>query len=141
MLLKIGELAKRTGLTVRTLHHYDAVKLLCPSARSDAGYRLYNRQDIERLHRIQALRRLGLSLAEIVERLLGGGDAWPEHGTVHVHLHGLRTDFVGHHRLGDACDHARATVRGRRRTADCHRLDRASDFTHTLHFGCTADVV
>ncbi|HYD59875.1 MAG TPA: MerR family transcriptional regulator [Noviherbaspirillum sp.] len=65
MLLKIGELAKRTGLTVRTLHHYDDIKLLCPSARSDAGYRLYNRKDIERLHRIQALRRMDLSLAEI----------------------------------------------------------------------------
>ncbi len=73
MLLKIGELAKRTGLTVRTLHHYDAIGLLQPSARSDAGYRLYNRTDIERLHRIQALRRLDLSLAEIGELLQGGG--------------------------------------------------------------------
>lgn len=65
MLLKIGELAKRTGLTVRTLHHYDAIGLLAPSARSDAGYRLYNQTDIARLHRIQALRRFGLSLADI----------------------------------------------------------------------------
>ena len=71
MLLKIGELAKRTGLTVRTLHHYDAIKLLCPSARSSAGYRLYDRRDIERLHRIQALRRLDLSLAEIASLLEG----------------------------------------------------------------------
>lgn len=58
MLLKIGELATRTGLTVRTLHHYDNVGLLRPLARSDAGYHLYNRTDIERLHRIQALRRM-----------------------------------------------------------------------------------
>lgn len=65
MLLKIGELAKRTGLTVRTLHHYDALELLSPSARSDAGYRLYNQTDIARLHRILALRRFGLSLADI----------------------------------------------------------------------------
>jgi DNA-binding transcriptional MerR regulator len=65
MLLKIGELAKRTGLTVRALHHYDAIGLLQPSARSDAGYRLYNRTDIARLHQIQALRRFGLSLADI----------------------------------------------------------------------------
>lgn len=71
MLLKIGELAKRTGLTVRTLHHYDAIKLLCPSGRSDSGYRLYDRQDIERLHRIQALRRLDLSLADIASLLEG----------------------------------------------------------------------
>ena len=65
MLLKIGELAKRTGLTVRTLHHYDALELLSPSARTDAGYRLYNQTDIARLHRILALRRFGLSLADI----------------------------------------------------------------------------
>ena len=65
MLLKIGELAKRTGLTVRTLHHYDALGLLSPSARSDAGYRLYNQADVARLHRIFALRRFGLSLADI----------------------------------------------------------------------------
>jgi DNA-binding transcriptional MerR regulator len=65
MLLKIGELAKRTGLTVRALHHYDAIGLLSPSARSDAGYRLYNPADIARLHRIQALRRFGMSLADI----------------------------------------------------------------------------
>lgn len=65
MLLKIGELAKRTALTVRTLHHYDAIGLLSPSARSDAGYRLYNQDDIARLHRILALRRFGLSLADI----------------------------------------------------------------------------
>ena len=65
MLLKIGELAKRTGLTVRALHHYDAIGLLSPSARSDAGYRLYNEADIARLHHILALRRFGLALADI----------------------------------------------------------------------------
>jgi DNA-binding transcriptional MerR regulator len=65
MLLKVGELAKRSGLTVRTLHHYDAIGLLTPSARSDSGYRLYNRDDIARLHQIQALRRFGLSLADV----------------------------------------------------------------------------
>ena len=65
MLLKIGELAKKSGLTVRALHHYDAIGLLVPSARADNGYRLYNRDDIARLHRIQALRGFGLSLADI----------------------------------------------------------------------------
>jgi DNA-binding transcriptional MerR regulator len=65
MMLKVGELAQRAGLTVRALHHYDAIGLLTPSARSDAGYRLYNRADIGRLHQIQALRRFGVSLADI----------------------------------------------------------------------------
>lgn len=65
MLLKIGELARRSGITVRTLHYYDSIGLLVPSARSDAGYRLYNRADITRLHHIQALRRMGVTLAEV----------------------------------------------------------------------------
>lgn len=65
MLLKVGELAKRCGLTVRTLHHYDTLGLLTPSARSDAGYRLYDRSDVARLHQIQALRRFGMSLTDI----------------------------------------------------------------------------
>ena len=41
MRLKVGELARRSGLTVRTLHHYHAIGLLTPSARADNGYRLY----------------------------------------------------------------------------------------------------
>ncbi|MDQ0573323.1 DNA-binding transcriptional MerR regulator [Variovorax paradoxus] len=65
MLLKVGELARHTGLTVRTLHHYDAIGLLVPSLRSEAGYRLYNAADAGRLHAIQALRLLGLPLGEI----------------------------------------------------------------------------
>lgn len=71
MLLKIGELAKRTGLTVRTLHHYDAIGLLSPSARSAAGYRLYNETDVARLYRILALRRFGMALADIGATLTG----------------------------------------------------------------------
>ncbi|MGO4153229.1 MerR family transcriptional regulator [Cupriavidus sp. YAF13] len=65
MFLKVGELAKRSGLTVRTLHHYDAVGLLTSSARADNGYRLYDRNDVARLHLILALRSFGLSLTEI----------------------------------------------------------------------------
>jgi len=65
MFLKIGELARRTGLTVRALRHYDDIGLLAPSERSSGGYRLYGRKDVARLYRIQALRRLDLSLAEI----------------------------------------------------------------------------
>jgi DNA-binding transcriptional MerR regulator len=65
VLLKVGELAKRTGLTVRALHHYDSIGLLKPSGRSESGYRLYNQSDLARLHGIQALQQLGLPLADI----------------------------------------------------------------------------
>lgn len=74
MLLRVGELAQRTGLTVRTLHHYDSIDLLKPSARSEAGYRLYNQADVARLHAIQALRHLGLPLADVATMLERGGE-------------------------------------------------------------------
>lgn len=74
LLLKVGDLASRTGLTVRTLHHYDTIGLLKPSARSDAGYRLYNQMDVARLHSIQALRHLGLPLADVATMLERGGE-------------------------------------------------------------------
>ncbi|MBI2772829.1 MAG: MerR family transcriptional regulator [Burkholderiales bacterium] len=76
MLLKVGELAKHTGLTVRTLHHYDAIGLLKPTGRSDSGYRLYGTDDVARLHGIQALRHLGLALGDVAG-LLDGEDAQP----------------------------------------------------------------
>ena len=72
MLLKVGELARRTGLTVRALHHYDSIGLLRPSGRSESGYRLYSRDDVARLHGIQTLRRMGLPLAEVAQLLDGG---------------------------------------------------------------------
>jgi DNA-binding transcriptional MerR regulator len=68
---KIGELARATGLTVRTLHHYDAIGLLTPSERTQAGYRLYGEQDVRRLYEIRALRDLGIPLGEIPEALDG----------------------------------------------------------------------
>lgn len=72
-MLKIGQLAKHAGLTVRTLHHYDDIGLLRPSVRTDAGYRLYGRDDVARLHQIQALRQLGMPLADIGSFLAHSG--------------------------------------------------------------------
>jgi DNA-binding transcriptional MerR regulator len=65
----VGELAERTGLTVRTLHHYDEIGLLRPSHRSGAGHRLYGAEDLGRLLQILSLRQAGLSLEEIRECL------------------------------------------------------------------------
>jgi DNA-binding transcriptional MerR regulator len=67
----VGELARRAGLTVRTLHHYEALGLLRPSGRSEAGYRRYGEADVLRLHRVLALRDAGLSLKDIVPLLDG----------------------------------------------------------------------
>ena len=65
---KVGELAARTGLTVRTLHHYDAIGLLCPSDRTgsahNSGHRLYTAADVARLHQLVCLKQLGFSLEQ-----------------------------------------------------------------------------
>jgi len=59
-----------TGLTVRTLHHYDQIGLLCPSRRTEAGHRLYDGSDVSRLYRIVLLRRLDMSLDQVAEALV-----------------------------------------------------------------------
>ncbi|MBB4929319.1 DNA-binding transcriptional MerR regulator [Lipingzhangella halophila] len=68
---KVGELAQLTGLTVRTLHHYEHIGLVAPSGRTSAGHRLYDDHDLRRLYRVVALRDLGLPL-ESIRTLLEG---------------------------------------------------------------------
>jgi len=71
---RIGELAKRTGLSVRALRHYDEIGLLVPSERSRSGYKtLYSGFDLRRLYRIVAMRQLGMSLEQIA-RVLDGAE-------------------------------------------------------------------
>ena len=61
----MGQVAELSGVTVRTLHHYDRIGLLTPSGRSGSGYRRYNRSDLQRLQQILLYRELGFSLEEI----------------------------------------------------------------------------
>jgi DNA-binding transcriptional MerR regulator len=63
--LKVGELAKQSGLTVRTLHHYDDIGLLRPSLHTESGHRLYTLRDLARLQQIVSLRQLGFSLDQV----------------------------------------------------------------------------
>src|SRR4051794_32388311 len=72
---RIGELAAATGLTVRTLHHYEHIGLLAPATRSEGRQRLYDEHDVQRLYRIRALRDLGLSLADVGRMLEDEGAA------------------------------------------------------------------
>lgn len=71
-LWKVGDLAKLTGLTLRTLRFYDQIGLFSPSAHSDSGHRLYNQADLSRLQQILSLKELGLSLEEIKSVVTGG---------------------------------------------------------------------
>lgn len=63
--LTVGEVASLVGVSVRTLHHWDAVSLVRPHDRTPGGYRAYSPADVERVHRVLIYRELGLSLARI----------------------------------------------------------------------------
>ncbi|MCL2216457.1 MAG: MerR family transcriptional regulator [Defluviitaleaceae bacterium] len=67
--MRIGEMAKKAGVTVRTLKYYDEEGLLLPSAESDGGFRLYSDKDMVRLIQILMMKQLGLPLSEIKKRL------------------------------------------------------------------------
>ena len=73
--LTVGQVSQTFGVTVRTLHHYDAQGLVVPSARTHAGYRLYTDADLARLATVVTYRRLGLPLTEVRDLLDGQGTA------------------------------------------------------------------
>ncbi|WML37675.1 MerR family transcriptional regulator [Clostridium sp. OS1-26] len=63
--MKIGEFARKSGITVKTLLHYDKIRLLQPSSKTEAGYRIYCDEDFIKLQQITTLKFIGLSLEEI----------------------------------------------------------------------------
>jgi MerR family copper efflux transcriptional regulator len=67
--MHIGELAERTGMSLRTLRHYDEVGLVTASGRTEGGFRLYTDGDHERLLLIRRMKPLGYSLEEMAELL------------------------------------------------------------------------
>lgn len=68
--MTVGEVAKKMGVTVRTLQYYDKEGLLSPSTESEGGRRLYTDKDLITLHQIISLKSLGFSLDDIKERLI-----------------------------------------------------------------------
>lgn len=67
--MHIGQLAERSGLSLRTLRHYDEIGLLRASGRSDGGFRLYSDEDLARLLVIRRMKPLGFSLEQMAELL------------------------------------------------------------------------
>jgi MerR family transcriptional regulator, copper efflux regulator len=68
-LMQIGQVAERTGLSLRTIRFYEENGLVIPSARSDGGFRLYSADDVGRLEVIKRMKPLGFSLEEMQELL------------------------------------------------------------------------
>ncbi|NGO71357.1 MerR family transcriptional regulator [Streptomyces boncukensis] len=67
--MQIGEVAERTGLSLRTIRHYEDVGLVIPSARSKGGFRLYTEADVQRLMVIRRMKPLDFSLDEMRDLL------------------------------------------------------------------------
>jgi len=121
--LKVGELAAKAGLSVRTLHHYDEIGLLRPAARTPAGHRLYGRAEIERLQQIASLRHLGLPLAEIGECL-----ARPEYSLEQVltlHVERMERQIAGQQQILEIV----RSLRDRLRSAEAVSVD---ELTRTI---------
>lgn len=89
----VKEVSRSSGVSIRTLHHYDAIGLLKPSCVTDAGYRLYDDAALERLQLILIYRELGLPLKEI-GRLLNEGD--PDRNRVLEHQIRLMQQRIDH---------------------------------------------
>lgn len=67
--MQIGEVAERTGLSLRTIRYYGEVGLVTPSSRTEGGFRLYTEDDVARLELVKAMKPLGYSLEEMGEVL------------------------------------------------------------------------
>lgn len=98
-LMKVGELAKQTKLSIRTLHYYDEIGLLSPSHRNEIGHRLYSEQDIIRLQQILSLRQLGFSLKEVHECLESPDFSLPN--VINLHRARLQEQVTLSHALLD----------------------------------------
>jgi DNA-binding transcriptional MerR regulator len=96
-LWRVGELAKRTGVSVRTLHWYEEIGLMSPSQRSEAGHRLYGAEDLGRLQQIRSLRQLGFSLDEI--RACLGERKFSPQQVISLHLGRLDQEIALQQRL------------------------------------------
>jgi DNA-binding transcriptional MerR regulator len=87
--LSIGQVAKRVGISARMLRHYDDLGLYRPTRVSRNGYRWYDEATLPRLHRIVALRRAGVGLADIAQIL---GEKSNEADALRTHLEDLKTE-------------------------------------------------
>lgn len=95
--MKVGELARRAGLSVRTLHHYDEIGLLQPAERTASGHRLYGPAEVRRLHQIASLRQVGLSLDAIAACLDRDGATLER--TLDMQIERLREEMARQERL------------------------------------------
>lgn len=95
--MKVGELAKATGVSVRTLHYYDEIGLLQPSSVTGSGHRVYGAAELARLQQIKSLRQLGFSLDQVRTYLDTPG--YSPRGVIALHVERLREQIDRQQRL------------------------------------------
>ncbi|MTE21854.1 MerR family transcriptional regulator [Streptomyces sp. TRM43335] len=119
--MRIGEVAERTGLSLRTIRHYEEVGLVVPSARTKGGFRLYTAADVDRLMVVRRMKPLDFSLEEMRD-LLSITDRLSDAGSLaEAERERLRERLDAYRRVADArCETLRA------------RLMAAEDFAATL---------
>ncbi|WP_404450940.1 MerR family transcriptional regulator [Virgibacillus necropolis] len=109
---KVGELAKLTGLTVRTLRYYDQIGLFSPSDYSESGHRLYNKSDLQVLQQIMSLKQIGLSL-EDVQSVLQGDNSKSASELIFVQMARLKEDIQVQQALLDELENVSSLVRNK----------------------------
>jgi DNA-binding transcriptional MerR regulator len=114
--MKIGELARRTGVSVRTLHYYDEIGLLSPSLHSTAGHRIYGVREVTRLQQIRSLQQLGFGLKEI-QTMLASKEQSPLH-VVEMHLARAKENVAEQQKLCDRLESLARSMRTRKVSVD-----------------------
>jgi len=114
--MKIGELARRTGVSIRTLHYYDEIGLLSPTHHSAAGHRIYGVREVTRLQQIRSLQRLGFGLKEIHAMLASKGHSPLR--VVEMHLARAKENFAAQQKLCDRLESLARSMRRRKVSVD-----------------------
>lgn len=127
----VGQVARMAHVTVRTLHHYDEIGLLVPSERSEAGYRIYGSDDLERLNEILLFRELGLPLEEIGGLL--GAPAAARLDALLTHRIRLEKRVERTRAVIRALDRRLAAVKEGRRMEETTMFEGFADFDHAQH--------
>ncbi|GAA1917514.1 MerR family transcriptional regulator [Streptomyces sodiiphilus] len=123
--MQIGQVAERTGLSLRTIRHYEEMGLVTPSARSKGGFRLYTRADVDRLMVVRRMKPLDFSLEEM-RNLLTVLDELSSGGGSDAEREQLRQQLRAFHQVAEArCEKLRAQLLAAEDFAATlrHRLD------------------
>jgi DNA-binding transcriptional MerR regulator len=120
---KIGELAEKTGLSVRTLHYYEELGLLAPRYRTTGAHRLYGEEDAERLQQVMSLKQLGFPLDQIKAAL--ENPAFSPEKILGMQAERIATELSSHQDLLDR-------IRGMQRLMKATKRAGADDFLELI---------